>query len=118
MSAFAQLRSVTAATPDGTPFFSAIDLSFGSERTGLVGRNGAGKSTLLRLIAGSRPPSSGTVQQNGRIALLRQTVGADPAETVADAFGATAGLGQLERLAAGSGRPVRRSSSLQATLVA
>ncbi|BCW87491.1 Energy-dependent translational throttle protein EttA [Alphaproteobacteria bacterium SO-S41] len=105
MSAFAQLRSVSAATPDGTPLFSAIDLSLGPERTGLVGRNGAGKSTLLRLIAGSQPPASGSVQLSGRIALLRQILGADHAETVADALGATAGLRQLERLAAGSGRP-------------
>src|SRR5215217_3423764 len=39
------------STPDGRPVLSNLDLSFGSGRTGLVGRNGVGKNTLLKLIA-------------------------------------------------------------------
>ncbi len=85
------------STPDGRPVLSNLDLSFGGERTGLVGRNGVGKSTLLKLIAGDLPPQSGEVSITGRLGMLRQTVQADPRETVADLFGATAALALLHR---------------------
>ncbi|HYG96068.1 MAG TPA: ATP-binding cassette domain-containing protein, partial [Solirubrobacterales bacterium] len=44
------------------------------ERMTLSGRNGAGKSTLLRVLAGERPPDSGTltVQRGARVALHDQ----------------------------------------------
>jgi ATP-binding cassette, subfamily F, member 3 len=44
------------------------------ERMTLSGRNGAGKSTLLRVLAGERPPDSGslTVQKGARVALHDQ----------------------------------------------
>jgi len=38
----------------------------------LVGRNGSGKSSLLRVIAGLLEPQSGTVQHQGRCALVFQ----------------------------------------------
>lgn len=37
---------------------------------GLIGHNGSGKSTLLKVIGGIIQPTSGTVQQRGRIAAL------------------------------------------------
>ena len=77
------------STPDGRPVLSNLDLSFGSERTGLVGRNGVGKSTLLRLIAGDLSPQAGEVSISGTLGMLRQAVQADPRETVADLFGTT-----------------------------
>ncbi|HYH54873.1 MAG TPA: ABC-F family ATP-binding cassette domain-containing protein [Solirubrobacterales bacterium] len=44
------------------------------ERMTLSGRNGAGKSTLLRVLAGERPPDSGslTVHRGARVALHDQ----------------------------------------------
>ena len=51
--------------------FRDVSLSMApGEALGIVGRNGAGKTTLLRLIAGITPPSTGTVQTEGRVAAL------------------------------------------------
>src|SRR4249920_3753004 len=44
-----------------------VSLSLNSgEVVGLMGDNGAGKSTLVRIVAGNYPPSSGTMQMQGR----------------------------------------------------
>ncbi|MGL5813907.1 MAG: ABC-F family ATP-binding cassette domain-containing protein [Aeromonas sp.] len=46
------------------PLFDNLDLSIRTgDRLGLVGANGCGKSTLLALLAGTRSPQSGRVQQ-------------------------------------------------------
>lgn len=82
------LSHLTLSAPDGRVLLSNIDLTFGPERTGLVGRNGVGKTTLLALIAGQRPPHSGTVSIQGRLAILHQTVRPRPGECVVDLFGA------------------------------
>lgn len=42
---------------------------------GVVGRNGAGKSSLMKVIAGTLPPSRGTVTVRGRATLLAPGVG-------------------------------------------
>ncbi|HWU27734.1 MAG TPA: ATP-binding cassette domain-containing protein, partial [Microbacterium sp.] len=56
-SAAVTLDRLTFAWADGPVALDAVSGSFGSGRTGLVGRNGAGKSTLLRLIAGDLAPT-------------------------------------------------------------
>ena len=97
MPASITLSDLTWSTPDGRPLFSNLDLSFGAERTGLVGRNGVGKSTILRLITGLLQPQSGTVSVEGRIGLLRQSVQVEAEETVADLFDIAEPLAVLAR---------------------
>ena len=101
MSASITLSNLAWSTPDGRPLFSGLDLSFGAERSAIVGRNGIGKTSLLRLIAGELSPRAGRISINGTIAMLRQIVDVAPGETIADLFGARAGLALLARAEAG-----------------
>ncbi|NVP58281.1 ABC-F family ATP-binding cassette domain-containing protein [Mycoplana rhizolycopersici] len=88
--------------PDGGQVFEDLDLSFGPERTGLVGRNGVGKTTLLKIISGIVPPSAGTLSIEGKVVLVRQMLDADPHETVADLFGARQAIELLARAERGT----------------
>src|SRR5690606_12244406 len=97
---FPSMSSITLSrlawsTPDSRTVFSDLDLSFGRERAGLVGRNGVGKSTLLKLVAGELQPQAGRISVNGTLGLLRQMVQVGPEETVADLFGVTESLATL-----------------------
>ncbi|MCR6660312.1 MAG: ATP-binding cassette domain-containing protein [Asticcacaulis sp.] len=86
---------------DGRALFSNLSLTFGAERTGLVGRNGTGKTTLLNLISGALPLQAGHISVTGSLGVLRQTVQTGPEETVADLFGVTEALEILHRAEAG-----------------
>lgn len=97
------LTGLSWATPDGHTLFSDLDLTFASERTGLVGRNGVGKSTLLNLMSGTLSPLSGSVTVSGTIATLPQFVHIASDETVADVFGVSEALAVLQRIEAGVG---------------
>lgn len=101
MSAFVSLSGLSWSTPDNTPLFTDLDLVFGPERTGIVGRNGTGKSTLLHLIAGDLLPSAGKVQVSGSVAMVRQEALEHPDDTVADLLGLRIALDLLDRAEAG-----------------
>jgi energy-coupling factor transporter ATP-binding protein EcfA2 len=89
------LSKIRWSTPDGHALLSDLDLTFGAERAGLVGRNGVGKTTLLKLVTGALTPQAGTVAVNGTVGLLRQSVQVNPQETVASLFGIVEALDLL-----------------------
>lgn len=101
MPATITLSNVSWATPDGRELFSGLDLTFGAERAGLVGRNGVGKTTLLKIVAGDLQPRTGAVAVNGRVAALRQLGQIAPDETIASLFSIAEPLAVLDRAARG-----------------
>ena len=103
MPASVSLHQLSFSTPDNQPLLSDLDLAFGNERTGLIGRNGTGKSTLLRIIAGHLHPAAGSVTVHGTLGMLEQSVQVTPGATVADQLGATDALARLDRLEQGLG---------------
>ncbi len=102
VSASITLSNLSWASPEGRGLFAGLDLSFGAERAGLVGRNGVGKSTLLKLITGELTPQTGTVAVSGRLGVLRQDVQAAGDDCVADLFGVSGALAVLRRAEAGA----------------
>lgn len=103
MPASVSLHQLAYSTPDNHPLFTGLDLAFGNERTGLIGRNGTGKSTLLRIIAGLIPPSVGSATIQGSIGMLEQSVQVMPDQTIAGQLGVTEQLARLDRLDQGLG---------------
>jgi ATPase subunit of ABC transporter with duplicated ATPase domains len=103
MPASITLSNLAWSTPDQKPLFSGLDLVFGPERAGLVGRNGVGKTTLLKLIYGRLSPHAGRCATQGRLGFLEQVVQSAQEETVADLFDAREALVLLARAEAGGG---------------
>jgi ATPase subunit of ABC transporter with duplicated ATPase domains len=87
--------------PDGTAALSALDVTFETGRTGLIGRNGSGKSTLLRLVAGDLTPTIGTVSASGEVAYLPQALPLHTAQTLADLLGVGAAVRAVRAISAG-----------------
>src|SRR5690606_29607838 len=104
-SASVTLDRLTFTWPDGSVALDQVSGSFGSGRTGLVGRNGAGKSTLLRLIAGSLAPTSGSITASGDVAYLPQRLTLDTDRRVAALLGIAAPLDAVRAITAGDVDP-------------
>ncbi|WP_194397407.1 ABC-F family ATP-binding cassette domain-containing protein [Microbacterium atlanticum] len=99
------LDRVSLAWPDGTPALSELSGSFGSGRTGLVGRNGSGKSTLLRLVAGELTPTAGHIARTADAAYLPQRLTLDVDRPVADLLGVGDTLRALRAIESGDSDP-------------
>ncbi|WP_338061664.1 ABC-F family ATP-binding cassette domain-containing protein [Sphingomonas panacisoli] len=96
------MDSLSLSTPDGRPLFHDLTLSFGRQRSALVGRNGCGKSTLLRAMVGDVTPAAGSITCAGKIALLQQDW-PDPTISLAQALDVAEPLARLQRIEAGNG---------------
>jgi ATPase subunit of ABC transporter with duplicated ATPase domains len=99
------LDRVTFSWPDGTTALADVSGSFGTGRTGLVGRNGSGKSTLLRLIAGELSPTAGNIVTTAEASYLPQRLTLDVARPVADLLGVGATLRALRAIESGDADP-------------
>ena len=99
------LDRLTFTWADGTVALTALSGSFGSGRTGLVGRNGSGKSTLLRLIAGELHPTAGHLTTTGDVAYLPQRLTLDTGRRVADLLGIAGALDAVRAITAGDADP-------------
>ncbi|QDE35821.1 ABC-F family ATP-binding cassette domain-containing protein [Microbacterium foliorum] len=95
------LDRLTFTWPDGTTALDSVSGSFGSGRTGLVGRNGAGKSTLLRLMAGELSPTTGTLATTGDVAYLPQQLTLDVDRRVSELLGVAEALDAVRAISAG-----------------
>ncbi|WP_255376560.1 ABC-F family ATP-binding cassette domain-containing protein [Brevundimonas sp. SH203] len=78
-----------------------MSLTFGAERTGVVGRNGVGKTTLLHLLAGEIAPAEGAVARSGAVGMLHQRHDPAPGETAARTLGVDEPLAVVARVLAG-----------------
>lgn len=102
MSKSITLSNLSWSSPDGRQLFSNININFGPERVGLIGRNGVGKTTLVRLIAGELSPSTGSVSVSGSLHVLRQSLAVSSDENIADLFDARDALSVLDRAQSGT----------------
>lgn len=95
------LSNISWSTPDGRSVLQGLDLTFNTERAGLIGRNGVGKTTLFKLITGELSPQHGTITTDATLGILRQSVQIGADETVADLFGVRDALDLLHRAECG-----------------
>lgn len=99
------LDRVSFTWADGTVALADVSGSFGTGRTGLVGRNGSGKSTLLRLIAGDLTPSAGHISRTADAAYLPQRLTLEVDRPVADLLGVGDTLRALRAIESGDADP-------------
>ena len=79
------VSGATFAHPDGAPLFDEVSFKVKTgQHAALVGANGVGKSTLLRCVVGDLKLTEGSINVDGPVALMPQSIGTgeDAATTV------------------------------------
>ncbi|MFO7447826.1 MAG: ABC-F family ATP-binding cassette domain-containing protein [Ignavibacteriaceae bacterium] len=99
------LNKLTVTNPDGSTLFRDISVSFGNEKTGLVGNNGSGKSTIAKIIAGIKKPSEGKVISEGKVSYLPQDLSPLNHLPVIDIFSLKEKYTAFKRINSGRGTP-------------
>ncbi len=79
-----------------------ISLSFGLEKTGLIGKNGIGKTSIVKAIMSELKPQSGKITINSEVAYLPQDYQFDLKQSVAEALGIKDKLQAIEKIKNGS----------------
>lgn len=97
-----QLNYLSFNLPDGRVLFNALNHTFNTRITGIVGSNGCGKSLLGRLLAGEQAPTHGSVHREGPIYAVAQLLTPERYPNVASLAGVDRILAALERIAQGS----------------
>jgi len=99
------LNNIHYLTSDNRSIIKDLTLSFGQQKTALVGRNGIGKSTLLKLIIRELQPSSGNINISGTVVYCPQNFTQYLDKTVAEIMNVAEKLIALEHVAQGSVDP-------------
>ncbi|EOP14627.1 hypothetical protein KQ3_04591 [Bacillus cereus B5-2] len=73
-----KLKDILYPKGFGEDFYALRNLSFEAQKgdvIGIIGVNGSGKSTMSNLIAGITAPTAGTIETNGKVALIAIAAG-------------------------------------------
>ncbi|MBH0350446.1 teichoic acid ABC transporter ATP-binding protein [Bacillus thuringiensis serovar muju] len=73
-----KLKDILYPKGFGEDFYALRNLSFEAHKgdvIGIIGVNGSGKSTMSNLIAGITAPTAGTIETNGKVALIAIAAG-------------------------------------------
>lgn len=95
------LDQLSLNLPDGRALFDRLNHTFNPKITGIVGANGCGKSMLGRLLTGEQLPTSGSVQCEGRVYAVSQSLEPERYPSVAALAGVEQVLAALDRIARG-----------------
>jgi ATPase subunit of ABC transporter with duplicated ATPase domains len=99
------LQNVNYTTLDAKTIIKDLTLSFGLQKTAVVGRNGVGKSTLLKLIIDQLKPSSGYITVTGSLAFCPQNFTEYLNLTISEVLGVANKIKALDKVMNGSVDP-------------
>lgn len=96
------VNALTYTHPDRELLFDGLTVIINAgDKAALVGNNGVGKSTLLKLIAGTLPPTAGTISLTGPYWYIPQHTGQFDGLTVAGLLGVEPALQALQAILTG-----------------